>query len=100
MNDKPTDPIERYVWLKQQISQLESELDEIKGEVFKSVDGEGGELAQENYVLKTTKRPKYKFSDDYEKKNSELKELRKSEIESGSATIDGYSEFVTVRFKK
>ena len=100
MSEKPTDPIELYVWLKQQISQLESELDDLKEAVFQTVDGQGGEVAEESFVLKTSKRPKYKFSEDYEKKNSELKQQRKSEIDSGTATIDGYSEIVTVRFKK
>lgn len=100
MSDKPTDPVELYAWLKQQISTLEAELDGIKDDVFKAVDGDGGELAKDDYVLKTSKRPKYKFSSDYDAKNTELKELRKSEIDSGTATIDSYSEFVTIRFKK
>ncbi|MEL7499399.1 MAG: hypothetical protein AAFN77_17470 [Planctomycetota bacterium] len=100
MSDKPTDPVELYAWLKQQISQLEKEMDEIKEDVQKAVDAEGGELTNEQYTLKTTKRPKYKFSEDYEQKNTELKELRKSEIDSGTATVESYSEFVTIRFKK
>lgn len=100
MSDRPSDPLERYAWLKQQISLLEAELDEIKDDVLKTVEGSGGEFANDQFVLKTSKRPKYKFSDDYEAKNNELKELRKVEIDSGTAVIDGYSEFVTIRFKK
>lgn len=100
MTDQPSDLIERYVSIKQQISQLEAELDAIKDAVFQSVSGEGGEIAQDAFVLKTSKRPKYKFSAEYEQKNSDLKALRKSEIDSGTATIESYSEFVTVRFKK
>ena len=60
MNEKPEDPVERYVWLKQQISELETELDAVKDEVFSIVDGDGGELEKDNFVIKCTKRPKYK----------------------------------------
>ena len=91
--------LERYVELKREISKLEKELDQIKASIFQAVDGAGGEVTEEAFVLKTQKRPKYKFSDDYETKNKELKELKKAEIENGVATIEGYSEFVTVKFK-
>lgn len=89
----------RYVELKREISRLEKELDELKGSIFKTVDTAGGEIADAQFVLKTQKRPKYKFSSTYEAKNKELKELKKSEIDNGVAQIDGYSEFVTVKFK-
>ncbi|MDB4778213.1 hypothetical protein OAG68_02030 [bacterium] len=91
--------LERYVELKREISQLEKELDELKEAIFRTVDGAGGEVAEDKFVLKTQKRPKYKFSDSYEAKNKELKDLKKAEISNGVATIDGYSEFVTVKFK-
>jgi hypothetical protein len=91
--------LERYVELKREISKLEKELDEIKESIFKTVDGAGGEVAEEGFVLKTQKRPRYKFSEEYETKNKELKELKKSEIDNGVASIDSYSEFVTVKFK-
>lgn len=91
--------IERYVELKRQISTLEKELNEIKDSIFKTVDEAGGEVAESAFVVKSQKRPKYKFSDDFETKNKELKELKKAEIENGIASIDGYSEFVTVKFK-
>jgi hypothetical protein len=42
MPKRPTDPIELYAWLKQQISSLETELDELKESVFASVDSTGG----------------------------------------------------------
>lgn len=100
MSDKPTDPIELYAWLKQQISALEAEMDGIKEDVLKVVEAGGGEVAKDHYVLKTTKRPKYKFSDNYEAKNTELKAMRKSEIDTGTASVESYSEFVTIRFKK
>ena len=91
--------LERYAELKKQISALEKELDEIKTAVFESVESSEGVFESEGFVLKTQKRPKYKFSKEYESKNAELKELRKKEIDDGVATIDGYSEFVTVKFK-
>jgi hypothetical protein len=100
MPKRPTDPIELYAWLKQQISSLETELDELKESVFASVDSTGGIVEKDGYVVRSQKRPKYKFSAAYDKKNDELKELKKSEIESGVATIDGYSTFVTVKFQK
>lgn len=97
---KPADAaLERYARLKQEISSLEKELDELKAEVFQSVDVAGGEFDHGDFVLKTQKRPKYKFSEEYESKNKELKDLKKAEIENGTATVDGYSEFVTVKFK-
>ena len=91
--------LERYVELKRQISKLENELDDLKDVIFKSVDTAGGEIAAESYVLKTQKRPKYKYSDEYETKNKALKELKKEEVKNGTAVIDGYSEFVTLKFK-
>lgn len=93
-------PLSRYIELKQQIAELEKELDELKEAVFSDVDGQGGEVNEEKYVIRSYKQPKYKFSDTYNQKNTELKELRKSEIESGTATIDGYSEYVKINFKK
>ena len=91
--------LERYVELKREIAELEKELDSIKETIFKQVDGAGGEVAEDTFVLKIQRRPKYKFSDAYEAKNQELKDLKKAEIENGTATIDGHSEFVTIKFK-
>ncbi len=100
MNDTQPDPVQRYADLKQQIAQLEAELEAIKDEVFQAVEQDGGAISTDTFSLKTSKRPKYKFSETYEQKNGELKELRKQEIDDGIATIDGYSEYVTFRFKK
>lgn len=100
MSEKPTDPVELYAWLKSQIGALEKELDEVKDQVFELVEKEGGQLENDSFVMKCTKRPKYKYSDVYEQKNEELKALKKSEVENGVATIDGYSQFVTFRTKK
>ena len=89
--------LRRYAELKQQISKLEEELDLIKQKVFSSVDEMGGKFESDAFVLKTQKRPKYKFSDEYEAKSKELKALKKDEIDSGVATVEGYSEFVTIK---
>ncbi|MEM7452926.1 MAG: hypothetical protein AAF456_01100 [Planctomycetota bacterium] len=97
---RPTDPLELYAWLKQEISNLEKELDGIKDEVFSKVDSAGGESDHGTFVIRSYKRPKYKHSEDYDKKNSELKELRAKEIEDGVATVESYSEFVKINFKK
>ena len=78
---------------------MERLVDSIKEAIFKQVDGAGGEVAEDTFVLKIQRRPKYKFSDAYETKNQELKDLKKAEIENGTATIDGHSEFVTIKFK-
>ena len=91
--------LERYVELKREISKLETELDALKDSIFATVDTAGGEIAEEGYVLKTQKRPKYKFSEAYETKNKELKDLKKEEVKNGTAVIDGYSEFVTLKLK-
>ncbi len=100
MSDRPTGPLELYAWLKQQISELDAELDSLKESVFSSVDSTGGIFEKDNYAIRSQKRPKYKFSTNYATKNDELKALKKSEIDEGIATIDGYSEFVTIKFKK
>ena len=68
--------VERYVELKREISKLEKELDDLKDSIFQTVDTAGGEVTEEGYVLKTQKRPKYKYSDEYETKNKELKDLK------------------------
>lgn len=92
--------LERYVELKQQIDKLEDELDLIKEEVFKFVDaGNDNKFENDKFTFKATKRPKYKFSDEYDAKNKELKALKKSEIADNVATIDGYSEYVTLKMK-
>jgi hypothetical protein len=97
---RPTDPIELYAWLKQEVSKLEDEMDDLKEEVFKAVDGQGEEVDKGSFVIRSYKRPKYKFSDEYNSKNTELKSLRAAEIDNGTASIDGYSEFVKINFKK
>ena len=97
---RPTDPIELYAWLKQEVSKLEDEMDAIKEEVFKAVDGQGEEVEKDGFVIRSYKRPKYKYSEDYNTKNSELKALRAEEVKSGTATIDGYTEYVKINFKK
>ena len=91
--------LKRYVEIKKEIDKLEEELDLLKDKVFAAVDEAGGEIKDDAFVMKTQKRPKYKFSDEYEAKNKELKALKKDEIESGVATIDGYSQFVTLKLK-
>jgi len=97
---RPTDPIELYAWLKQEVSKLEDELDGIKEAVLKEVLAQGEEIDKGDYVIRSQKRPKYKFSDQYDKMNGELKKLRAAEIENGTAVVDGYSEFVKINFKK
>ena len=97
MSDKS--PLERYVAIKEEIGKLEDELDLLKEKVYRAVDEAGGKIDDDRFTLKTQKRPKYKFSDEYEAKNKELKALKKDEIESGAATVDGYSEYVTVKMK-
>lgn len=92
--------LERYVEIKQQIDKLEDELDLMKEEVFKFVDAEkDNKFENDKYTFKATKRPKYKYSEEYDAKNKELKALKKSEIEDKIATIDGYSEYVTLKMK-
>jgi len=95
-----TEPLARYIELKRQISALEKELDELKEQVFADVDSVGGEIDNEKFVIRSYKSPRYKFSEQYDKKNAEVKELRKKEIEEGIAVVDGYSEFVKLNFKK
>ena len=75
-------------------------MDTIKDDVLKIVQGKDGQLEGEGYTIKSMKRPKYKYSDAYAAKNDELKKLKAEEIEKGIATIDGYSEFVQINFKK
>lgn len=100
MAKRPEDPVELYAWLKQEIAALEQELDELKEGVFSAVDQTGGVVEKDDYVVRTQKRPKYKFSEHYDQKNDELKQLKKTEIAEGIATIEGYSTFVTVKFRK
>jgi len=95
-----SESLEKYIELKKQIGALEKELDALKDDVFQSVASDGGEVAGEGYPVRSYKTPKYSFSEDYEAKNAELKELRKSEIDSGAATVSGYSEYVKITFKK
>ena len=91
--------IQRFIDIKRQICVLEKELEELKDEVFKTVDSSDGEIADEGYTIKSYKKPKYKFSDEYAAKNDELKQMKKIEIDNGVAVIDGYSEYCMVRFK-
>ncbi len=92
--------LSRYVEIKQQIAALEEELDSLKEGVFTEVDARGGEIANESFVIRSYKQPKYRFSQTYEAKNNELKEMKKQEIDDGTAVIDGYSEFVKLNLKK
>lgn len=99
-DDQPTDAaVDRFIELKRQIGELEDELDKIKDDVFKVVDEAGGKSEYEGFTIRCNKKPKYEYSEEYQAKNDELKKLKKSEVEDGVATISGYSEYVTVRFK-
>ena len=100
MLNMASESLARYIELKQEISALEKELDTLKEKVFADVDGQGGEIDDEKFVIRSYKSPRYKFSETYDKKNAEVKELRKKEIDDGIAVIDGYSEFVKLNFKK
>ena len=92
--------IDRYIELKQQIDKLEDELDGIKENIFKIVDAaEDNKIESDTYTLKSTRRVKYKYSQEYDAKNKELKALKKSEIENKIATEDGFSEYVTLKLK-
>ena len=97
---RPTDPIELYAWLKLEVSKLENEMDAIKEDVFKAVDSQGEEVDKGSFVIRSYKRPKYKYSEQYNSKNSELKALRAEEVENGTAVVDGYTEYVKINFKK
>lgn len=96
----PNEKLSRYVEIKRQIAELERELDELKDAVFADVDGQGGEVADEGFVIRSYKTPRYRFSESFEQKNNELKELRKQEIDNGIATVEGWSEFVKLTFRK
>ena len=92
--------IDRYIELKQKIDELEDELDGIKDNIFKIVDAaEDNKIESDTYTLKSTRRVKYKYSQEYDAKNKELKALKKSEIENKIATEDGFSEYVTLKLK-
>ena len=87
--------IDRYIELKQQIDKLEDELDGLKDNIFKIVDAaDDNKIESDTYTLKSTRRVKYKYSQEYDAKNKELKALKKSEIENKIATEDGFSEYV------
>ena len=75
-------------------------MDHIKEVVYQTVEQAGDEIDKGDYVLRCQKRPKYKFSEQFEQKNGELKVMRAEEIKNGTAVIDGYSEFVRINFKK
>ena len=92
--------IDRYIELKQQIDKLEDELDGLKDNIFKIVDAaDDNKIESDTYTLKSTRRVKYKYSQEYDAKNKELKALKKSEIENKIATEDGFSEYVTLKLK-
>ena len=98
MSDKV---LERYVELKEQIGKLEDELEGLKEKVFQVVEAsKDNRLEFGAFTFKSQKRPKYKFSAEYEAKDRELKALKKSEIEDEIATIEGYSEYVTLKPNK
>jgi len=91
--------LDRYIEIKQQISELEKELDELKDQVFSDVEAKGGLIDNDRFVIRSYKNPRYKFSADYEIRASDLKELRKKEIEEGTAVVEGFSEFVKLNIK-
>ena len=93
-------PLARYIEIKQQIAALEAELEELRDSVFADVQDKGGQIEDEAWVIRSYKQPRYKFSETYESKNSELKELRKQEIDSGTAVVESYSEYVKLNFRK
>jgi hypothetical protein len=75
-------------------------MDALQDSVFSLVEKAGGKLEDDRFTASHQKRPKYNFSDEYESQNTELKNLRKKEIDEGIATVESFSEFVTLRLRQ
>lgn len=90
--------IQKYIEIKKEIDKLEEQLDAIKEDVLTITKESDDKIEGDNFVIKRVTREKYKFSDEYEAKNKELKELRKHEIAEKIAVIDGETEYVTLKF--
>ena len=90
--------IQQYIDLKKQIDELEEKLDAIKDDVLTITKESDNKIEGDNFVIKRVTREKFTFSDEYEAKSKELKELRKHEIKEKIATPDGVTEYVTLKF--
>ena len=90
--------IQQYIDLKKQIDELEEKLDLIKDDVLTITKESDDKIEGDNFVIKRVTREKFAFSDEYEAKSKELKELRKHEIKEKIATPDGVTEYVTLKF--
>ena len=81
--------IQQYIDLKKQIDELEEKLDLIKDDVLTIAKESDDRIEGDNFVIRRVTREKYSFSDEYEARSRELKELRKHEIKEKIATPDG-----------
>ena len=90
--------IQQYIDLRKQIDELEEKLDAIKDEVLTITKESDDKIEGDDFVIKRVTREKFTFSDEYEAKSKELKELRKHEINEKIATPVGITEYVTLKF--
>jgi hypothetical protein len=90
--------LEKYVQLKQQIDELQKQLDEIKEDALKSVKEAGGKVESDVATASCRSRVSWEYSTAVGEAQDKLKALKKDEEKSGAATRKE-SEYLMLKFK-
>ena len=90
--------IEHYIELRLQKRRLEQEIDSMKDQVLSEIISAGGSYKDSQVRIISIGRAVYRFSDAFYEADQRLKEQRRHEIENSIAEIEGYTEYLSVRF--
>lgn len=89
--------VDRYVELKDRLRTIQQELKELKPKVVAAIADAGGVGREKGGIVKVTKRPKWKYSDDVARLEEELREKKKQEREAGLAEVNNEIAYLLIQ---
>jgi len=95
MNDQQQ-KLERIIELRQQISALEDELDELKSTLTPYVHEQGDKVACGDFVFRTSISRSWNYSETVAELQTQLRDKKREEVEQGIATIKKETRFLSM----
>jgi len=89
--------LDRYLEVKSEVLRLQGELDRLRPKVAEEVACSGGRLTYGPWLLVCRTSRRWKFSEEVALLQKALRDRKRSEIESGAATLVGETDFVIAR---
>jgi len=90
------DPLERYVALRKQITELEAELEELKPQIAEKVYGLGNRVIFGDHILRSQVSKSYAYSPAVDELQRKLTEKKREEVATGVAQLKKETRFVTM----